>query len=85
MPAPLFFTQAMIEQWIDDGEVLFEDDTLTIFEQNISYASSLPAVRVTETLILSGDDLKIWMGQVMNVADAQADGAEHFPRVTDHR
>ena len=74
MPGPLFFTHATIEQWIDDGEVLFEDDTLTIFEQNASY-QLVPAVRVTT--ILSGDDVMGWMGQVLTVAGATAKGAEH--------
>lgn len=75
MAGPLFFTHAMIEQWIDDGEVLFEDDMLTIFEQNTSYKLA-PAVRVTQ--LLSGDDLHGWMGCVLSVEEAQSAGAEHF-------
>ncbi|HSI06169.1 MAG: hypothetical protein ACAI38_13635 [Myxococcota bacterium] len=75
MAGPLFFTHEMIEQWIDDGEVLFEDDMLTIFEQNTSYKLA-PAVRVTE--LLSGDDVHGWMGCVLSVEEAQAAGAEHF-------
>lgn len=73
--APLFFTQAMLEQWIDDGEVLFEDDTLTIFEQNTSYRLA-PAVKCTQ--LLSGEDTNGWLDKVMTVADAQSAGAEHF-------
>ncbi len=75
MAGPLFFTQEMIEQWIDDGEVLFEDDMLTIFEQNTSYKLA-PAVRVTQ--LLSGDDVHGWMGGVLSVEEAEAAGAEHF-------
>lgn len=72
---PLFFTHEMIEQWIDDGEVLFEEDVLTIFEQNTSYKLA-PAVRVTQ--LLSGDDVNGWMGAVLSVEQATAAGAEHF-------
>lgn len=75
MAGPLFFTHEMIEQWIDDGEVLFEDDVLTIFEQNTSYKLA-PAVRVTQ--LLSGEDVNGWMGSILSVEQATSAGAEHF-------
>lgn len=75
MAGPLFFTHEMIEQWIDDGEVLFEDDVLTIFEQNTSYKLA-PAVRVTQ--LLSGEDVNGWMGAILSVEQATSAGAEHF-------
>jgi hypothetical protein len=71
---PPFFTQLMLEQWIDDGEVLFENDTLTIFEQNVSYRL-VPAVRVTG--LIDGEDAAGLVGTTAAIADLQARGAEH--------
>lgn len=71
---PPFFTQLMLEQWIDDGEVLFENDTLTIFEQNVSYRI-VPAVRVTG--LIDGQDTAGLVGKVVAIATVQAQGAEY--------
>lgn len=74
MADPPFFNQLMLEQWIEDGEVLFENDTLTIFEQNVSYRL-VPAVRVTG--LIDGEDSAGLVGRVLAIAQAQAQGAEH--------
>lgn len=75
MSEPLFIAPLKLEEWIEDGEVLFEDNVLTIFAQNASYRLE-PAVRITG--LLAGEDEAGWAGRVITVAALQADGAEHL-------
>lgn len=75
MSEPLFIAPLKLEEWIEDGEVLFEDHVLTIFAQNASYRLE-PAVRITG--LLAGEDIAGWVGRVITVAALQAQGAEHM-------
>lgn len=71
----MFFTQSKLEQWIEDGEVLFEGETLTIFAQNRSFRLET-AIRITS--LLDGEDSSGWLGQVLTAAQIAEAGAEHY-------
>lgn len=71
----LFFTQATLENWIEDGEVLFEGETLTIFAQNKSYRLET-AVKILS--VLDGDDADQWVGNVLTSSELARADAEHY-------
>lgn len=71
----MFFTQTKLEQWIEDGEVLFEGETLTIFAENRSFRLET-AIRVLS--ILDGQDADGWLGKVLTAAELVDAGAEHY-------
>ncbi len=71
----LFFTQATLECWIEEGEVLFEGETLTIFSQNKSYRLE-SAVNILS--VLDGVDEGGWVGKVLTATEIAEAGAEHY-------
>lgn len=75
MSEALFITQQKLEEWIEEGEVLFEDNTLTIFAENVSYELE-PAIRILR--VLDGADVHGWVGRVLCLSEAQGQGAEHY-------
>jgi hypothetical protein len=72
---PLFVNQQKLESWIEEGEVTFEDNVLTILAEQKSYVLA-PAVKVLG--LLDGEDSAGLVGRTWAVADIEAKGGEHY-------
>ena len=75
MGDPLFITQPKLEEWIEEGEVLFEDNTLTIFAENTSYDLE-PAIRILT--VLDGVDTQALLGRIISISEVASLRAEHL-------
>jgi hypothetical protein len=71
---PLFISQGKLEGWVEKGEVTFDDATLTLPAENLTYTLQ-PAVRIRS--LLDGKDTSGLVGKVVSAADLQKMGAEH--------
>ncbi|MEM6732561.1 MAG: hypothetical protein AAF658_13470 [Myxococcota bacterium] len=71
----LFITQTKLEEWIEEGEVLFEGETLTIFQQNTSYKLEA-AVKILS--VLDGSDSQSWIGKILTGDEIVSAGGEHY-------
>ena len=75
MTQSLFVSQQKLEVWIEQGEVTFQGDVLTLLAQKLSYRLE-PALRIVKTV--DGQDAKGLVGRTATVSELQAQGAEHF-------
>lgn len=75
MSEPLFVSQTKLEEWIDKGEVTFEDDVLTLLAHGTSYRM-VAAAKVTT--ILDGHDEAGLLGNVWTIEDLERRGAEYM-------
>lgn len=75
MEKRLFIPQNMMETWIADGKVTFQDNILTLVQENASYQVS-PAVHILS--LIDGQDQVGLVGRVCTVAELQAMGAENY-------
>ncbi len=75
MGEPEFVAQAKLEEWIDKGEVTFENGVLTLLASGQTHALR-PAVRVHG--LIDGQDTQRLLGRVFTVAQLQERALEHF-------
>lgn len=76
MADPLFVSQSKLESSIDEGEVTFDDNVLTLLTRKRSYRLA-PASRISK--LIDGKDENGLLGRVLTETDYDALGAEHYP------
>lgn len=76
MPA-VFITNAMLEQWADQGKVRLDDTTLTLLSENRTVKLT-PAVRFTKLIDDAGGDPTKLLGKVKTKDQLTELGAEHY-------
>ncbi len=74
MGEPLFISQAKLEAWLEKGEVTFDDVTLTVPAEGVTYTLE-PAVHIRS--LIDGKDSQGLVGKVLTHAQLQKLGAEH--------
>ena len=76
MPA-VFLSNAMLEQWADQGKVRLDDTTLTLLSEKRTVKLT-PAVRFTKLIDDAGGDPQKLLGKVKTKEQLTEIGAEHY-------
>jgi hypothetical protein len=74
--AAVFLAQQMLQTWADQGQVVLDDNTLTLVAEART-VQLRPAVRFTG-LVGGGDDVNKLVGKVKSLEQLRALGAEHY-------